>query len=132
MKNILILFSLLFISNLVVAQDSNFEIKFKSGNFTPEPTVDFQSRLKAQFNENRLGYIYRLVQFNSIPTETDKQKIKASGISLISFISNKAYVARIEKNLAISNWSDLKIRSIDFMKPRFKISPELTLSLIHI
>ena len=125
MKNILLVYALLFISSFGIAQNSTFEINLKSGKFTPEVTVNFQTAIKPQMEERRQGYIYRLVQFYSIPTNADKQRIAEAGIDLLSYISNKAFISKIENGISATALEGLNIRSLLAVKSQFKLSPQL-------
>ncbi|GAA3626782.1 S8 family serine peptidase [Flavivirga jejuensis] len=130
MKNYLLFFNLLFFSvtSLSANSSSGYEIIFKSEKFTPKVTTNFGKAIIPQSTEKNQGFIYRLIQFYTIPNNAEKQLIKHAGIELLSYIPNKAFIAKIQKNVSALHFEGLNIRSLLTIEGRFKLSPELTKS----
>jgi hypothetical protein len=129
MKNLLFSIVLLFgTTSLFANEHSEFEVKFKSGTIVPEVTTDFEKAITPQISELHQTYIYRVIQFYSIPTGNEKQKIAEMGIELISYIPNKAFIAKIKTDNSIARLQGLNIRSLFVIENQFKLSPRLTQS----
>ena len=71
------------------------------------------------------GKIYRLVQFNDIPTTAEHQRIKDAAIELLDYIPNKAYIASIPVGISKTKLADLNIRTILKIKKQWKQSEEV-------
>ncbi|MBU0980205.1 MAG: right-handed parallel beta-helix repeat-containing protein [Nanoarchaeota archaeon] len=67
-------------------QKPGYEILLKSRTFTPEEIVSPQAR----------GQGHVIMQFYDIPTQEEREALKAMGITLQDYIPNYAYVAHIE------------------------------------
>ena len=123
------LFSILILvtSSLVLTgQNTEFQIKFKAENFTPEVVTNFSKALELKSAEKTQGFIYRVIQFNSIPTTEEKQVIENFGIELLSYIPNKAFIAKLPNTLSGIDLSKLNIRSMFPIADHLKLSPQLT------
>lgn len=105
---------------------TEFEVKFKSGTFTPEITTDFQKAITPILTEKNQTTIYRLIQFYQIPSNDEKKLIKEAGIELLSYIPNKAFICGIHQDVSISKLKELAIRSITLIEAPIKLSSELT------
>lgn len=113
-------------SILSIKDSSNYEIKLKSGEFTPDVTDDFgkvSRQLSATENQES---VYRMIQFYDIPTLREKENLNKSGIELISYIPNKAFYAKIPTHILSSDLARLNIRSVFVIQEEFKLSSELT------
>ena len=129
MKNLLFSIVLFFgATSLFANEHSEFEIKFKSGTFVPEVTTDFGKATTPQLSELHQTYIYRVIQFYSIPTEVEKQKVAEQGIELLSYLPNKAFIVKMKKGNSIVRLKELNIRSVFVIERQFKLSPRLTQS----
>ena len=101
MKPFLFSILILLTSSLVLTgQNTEFQIKFKEENFTPEVVTNFSKALELKSAEKKQGFIYRVIQFNSIPTTEEKQVIENFGIELLSYIPNKAFIAKLPNSLS--------------------------------
>ena len=126
MKNLVVY--LLFFTTLFSSSNENFEfeIKLKSEKFIPEVTVNYQRVLDSRLMEKQEGQVYRLIQFYSIPTKIEKERIAKAGIELISYIPNKAYFAKFPSEISNASLALLNIRSLLIVEDKFKLSPLLT------
>ncbi len=126
MKNILVYTFLLIASFSFANNESGYEIKLKSGKFTPTVTNDIESVIKPRLEERGQESIYRLIQFYSVPTSTQKHELRKIGIELLSYIPNKAYISKIKRGISLSHLESLNIRSLLIIESNFKLSPTLT------
>lgn len=92
------------------AQNTSNHIMLKSGSILLEETTDF--KLVYQTNEVTQGHVYRLVQFQELPSKQDHAQIKGHGIDLVEYLPYKAYVARIPISIRATVLEGLNIRSI--------------------
>src|SRR5262245_49631544 len=94
-------------------QESDYNILLHSGSFLPaenKNSLDKSSELfqKSQFADK----YYIVVQFNNLPTESEKIQLKALGITLIDYIPNLAYTASVDRQFSISQLQQFDIRSV--------------------
>jgi len=134
MKNTLLLHLFTFVSFLSFSQnnsvyqaqeDADYEIKFKSGKFTPEATIDFALPLKRSSIEQGQEHVFRLIQFYSIPSDLEKKTLSKSGIELLHYIPNKAFLAKLDVDISTSDWKKFNIRSVLTLENKFKLSEDL-------
>ncbi len=107
------------------SQNQNFDIKLKSKTFTPAERVGFEDALQVRSSESPQGYIYRLVQFYTIPTTAEKLKLNAAGIELISYIPNNAYISKVSTSVSKTDLVEMNIRSIHIIENDMKLAPVL-------
>ena len=127
MKANLLSILIIFTSLLSVqGQNSEFEIKLKSEKITPEVMFDFEQELKPRIKELSQEHIYRIIQFYTIPTSSEKKRITEKGIKLLGYLPNKAFYARIPNSISNADLRQLNIRSILVLQDHHKMSTELT------
>jgi len=131
---------LLFLSSILMlacaplrAQESarNYLIHLSDGPFQFQN--DLQTnwiRLKTDQQAFVEGRVYSLIQFNTIPTNTDKAAISNQGIELISYIPNYAWIAKLDTSIQASMLANLNIRNIAKVSSLWKMSSELSSGII--
>jgi len=123
--SILFFFSLIQNTNAQIISQPN-EILLESERLIlPEniQTVDWKNEIVQGEIVN--GNVYRLVQFYEMPTPALHQRIKDTGIALLDYIPNKAYIASIPKNISTSKLKALNIRSIFQINKKWKQSDDV-------
>ncbi|MDB4516880.1 hypothetical protein N9089_04695, partial [Crocinitomicaceae bacterium] len=115
------------------AQESarNYLIHLSDGPFQFQN--DLQTnwiRLKTDQQAFVEGRVYSLIQFNTIPTNTDKAAISNQGIELISYIPNYAWIAKLDTSIQASMLANLNIRNIAKVSSLWKMSSELSSGII--
>ena len=133
MKKLLLLWfiSLLCFPFLVFAQTGDFNISINNQSFTPSENK------KSVINQRRIAvdasvhgaYQYYLVQFYELPDAAYKAQLKSSGVDLLYYIPNNAYITSVLSSSSLSVLNTDKVRAIVAYNAQFKISPELALQL---
>lgn len=124
MKNPLLIVIILFISFSTEAQD-NYNLQFKTGEVVPKENTKSIDAHSESFDKTFFkGHYYLLIQFNELPTKSEIEKLQRTGVELLSYIPNYAYLAKVEKKAFITkrDWTK-KTRHISAYLPLFKISP---------
>ncbi|MGB0863120.1 MAG: S8 family serine peptidase [Saprospiraceae bacterium] len=102
------------------------EILFKTGVKSLPNNVDaFIENPNIGINEVTDGYIYRLVQFHDMPNLTEQKQFFASGIQLIEYIPNKAYLVAIPVSYNFSLLKSFNVRAITKMAKEDKMNEYL-------
>lgn len=74
--------------------------------------------------------VYGLVQFNNIPTSDEKKTLLTSGIELISYVPNYAWIAKLDTSVQASTLVSLNIRNITKISSSWKMTEELKTGII--
>ena len=98
---------LLLIPACLSAQVSkDYNILLHSGKFIPRENISSLTKTTAVFQKSFFkGTHYVVIQFKSLPTQLQKDNLKAAGIELIDYIPNNAYTASVS---AATNLSEIK------------------------
>lgn len=109
------LYTFLFTGLSFSAFSQQYSVKLQSGSFVPEASV------KTVFNNSELynGRYYRYIQFFTIPTEQQKQKLQEQGIRLMSYLPENVFIASIASGAVLN---DKNIRSVFSIDPAYKLS----------
>jgi hypothetical protein len=111
------------------AQDEKgkFDLLFLSGTHTPAANVNNLEKIILNENERTADKLYRIIQFNEIPSNTIKEQLKNAGIELLTYVPNHAYFAAINSNvnIAVMRTSGFNIRAVLAVDSKFKIHPVL-------
>lgn len=87
------------------------------------------SNFKQQFKEKKSTgrqipkVEYTLLQFTKIPSVEEQQKMKSEGITLLSYLSNNAYYAKISSEFYSSSTTFANIRTSISVDPKYKLDP---------
>lgn len=124
--------ALLFLSLSVPAQDdSHYRLLLKSGSFIPAKSIS-PERLQT-FNSlvaRTGGKTFAIIQFETIPTENEKQQLLQSGIELLEYVPNTAYTASVSGQLTSEFLSQMKVRAVVELSAQQKMQPELARGLL--
>lgn len=125
MKNLLI-FVLSFTTVLGLQAQLSDVLSLSGGPFTPEHNIDFYlNRNIVDTDEIVAGQYYRLIQFDALPNATQLDQLRNTGIELLQYIPNKAYLVAIAQNYQISNLRNYGVRYISKIPDFIKLSEEL-------
>lgn len=69
--------------------------------------------------------VFIIIQFNGIPSETDKEKLQNADITLLEYIPENAYTAVANKGINMATLQNTSARSVVFLNPEQKIQPIL-------
>lgn len=106
--------------------DSRYRLSLQAGNFIPEKNIT-ASRVN-NLNQKMARFRNRsfvLIQFESLPGETEKKLMKGAGIELLDYIPNNAYTATITGTLSAALLSRLNARAVINPEPVQKMQPSL-------
>lgn len=97
--------------NAQVGQDYN--ILIHSGKFIPEENISGITKSAAVFQQSLFkGKYYVVIQFKALPTQQQKDNLKAVGIELIDYIPNNAYTASVSADINVSDIKSPLFRAI--------------------
>ena len=118
---------LCFISIISFSQkDTSTALQLRSGNVFTEKNISAE---KVKTFTERLrkvnGKSFAVLQFEQLPTEVQKQQLKASGIELLEFIPGNAYTVCITKNIDYTILRSARARSIVELSPEQKMHPAM-------
>ncbi len=124
MRNYLLLLVSIFTVN-ASAQLSN-ELKLKNNHFTPENNLEeYISSVQLGKRDLVQDKYYKIIQFEEMPSNKERQALKDSGIELLSYIPNKAYVASFPVGFNPDLLKSLSIRYIHNLDPKLKLSDKI-------
>ncbi len=116
---------LVFFPALLSAQvNQDYSILLHSGKFIPESNIKSITKNAPVLQQSLFnGRHYVVIQFKTLPTQLQKDNLKADGIELIDYIPNNAYTASVS---AATNISDIRsdlFRAVFQFKPADKAAP---------
>lgn len=94
------------------------------------------SNFKQQFKEKKSTgkqipkTEYTLLQFTKIPSVEEQQKLKSQGITLISYLSNNAYYAKISSEFYSKSTVSDNIRAAVTVDSKYKLDPIIASGII--
>lgn len=104
--------------------DSDYTLLLKSGNYQLEEGQLMQSLNGPSINNQ----YYRIMQFYSVPSQTEQNEMKKLGILFFDYIPKNAYMVSIPKDITETQLSKFGIRSIAEVKPEMKLTKLLSSS----
>lgn len=122
----LMAFVLLLSMSVSAQEDSRYRLLLKSGAFIPPKNItaeniDNYNRAASRTNGKALA----VIQFEQIPSPSERLQLKQSGIELLDYIPNNAYTALITGSINLLSLTNLKARSIFELTAQQKMQPEL-------
>jgi hypothetical protein len=108
-------------------EKGKYDLLFLSGTITPDGNISSLDEKMFKENERTDDKLYRIIQFNEIPTNSVKAQLKNAGIELLTYVPNNAYFAALKSNVdvALMRSADFNIRSVLAVDPKFKVHPLL-------
>lgn len=124
---VITLFAVLAFPFMLTAQgNQDYRILIKSGSFIPSANIGSVTRQADVFQKSLFqGKNYITIQFNSLPDNAMKAKLKASGIALMDYIPNYAFTAVVGANVTIDLLRSYPVRSVFQFTASQKTIPEL-------
>ena len=121
---ILIVLMFPFALHAQVSQDYN--ILLHSGKFIPQENISIVTKISPVFQQSLFnGRHYVVIQFKALPTQVQKDNLKAVGIELIDYIPNNAYTASVSADINISDFKSSLFRSVFQFKPQDKAAQDM-------
>ncbi|MBL7743678.1 MAG: S8 family serine peptidase [Chitinophagaceae bacterium] len=119
--------ALLLLSLFSYSQDERqFSLSLKGGSFIPEKNITVEKisdidRRSVKFR----GKSFLVIQFEKIPSETEKKQLVQAGIELLEYIPHNAYTATVTGSLNTALLQQVKARAIVELAPEQKMQPAL-------
>lgn len=107
-------------------QTGEWSIKANSVEFLKSKAIK-DKQLKSKSLEKKYPLV---IQFEKLPTETQREKIKASGVELIDYLPDYAFAALVPTQLSEKQKQELQIRAFVELPLNAKVAPELTSKFI--
>lgn len=107
-------------------QKSSGKLLLKNGVITSQPAISEGS--VRGINQKVLSKHRRslvVIQFDNLPSEEEKHRLKEEGIQLLDYIPDKAYSAMITRQLSVASLQKFKTRAVLELKATQKMSPDL-------
>src|SRR5690606_35158813 len=101
----------------------NYEVQFKSGNYTPVQVS--WNQVSPAGSEVVNGHYYRYIQFKQIPSDEQKAQLARAGVQLYNYVPGYTYMASIPAGLNLASVDDGNIRAVFPVAEQFKLSAEL-------
>ena len=124
MQRSILIVLFIFIYGLLSAQLTN-EIKLATRTIIPEENLDNYLTQKVLQEDLVDGKYYRLIQFESLPDLSSIQKMESKGLTLLSYIPDKAYYASISVNFDDRNLRSFGVRHIATIPTVMKVDEDL-------
>lgn len=114
-----VFFSLVFSVISFASLSQNHTLRLKSGTYA----VDSKSDVNWTSEETIGDHFYRIIAFETIPTETVKRDLENAGIQLLDYLPNSAFFASIPTNI---DWSVLQNATVLPIRNEYKLSKLLS------
>ena len=100
MKNKILLFTLIIFSliQLNAQERGKYDLLLLSGTVRVNPNTDRLSEQHASNDEIIDNKYFRIIQFQQIPTDKEKEELKTKGIDLIGYLPNFSFFAAISQS----------------------------------
>jgi hypothetical protein len=114
------------LTQITLAQEAKYIIKFKSGFFLPADTP--QKNIDRVFDDALVfgEKTYVLIQFHEIPGREAQLSMKQDGITLLEYIPNYAYFASAPSEITPFFLYKYKVRALETIDFRHKTDPRLS------
>lgn len=102
-----------------------YSISLKSGSFIPEKNIN-ESKIKELNLQSRPGgKRFLIIQFEKLPDEQEKVRLRQSGIDLLDYVPNNAYSVVVSGSIDQEVLISTKARSVIRLSPEQKMQPAL-------
>jgi hypothetical protein len=111
LKNLYIL--ILFLATSATTSFGQYRIMLKNESFTPDKNISVEKLVelnKKMTSLNRKSFV--IIQFENIPTESEKKQLQAEGIELLDYIPNNAYSATVTRAFSAATLQKNNVRSV--------------------
>ncbi|MGB3007341.1 MAG: S8 family serine peptidase, partial [Chitinophagaceae bacterium] len=119
------LFIFVLIPGLVIAQPGrDYSVLLNTGKITPIENISQLNNNAEVFKNSRFeSRYYVVIQFNKLPDQAEKEKLKSAGIELIDYLPYYAYTASISTSTDINQIKSFTFRSIFSLNADQKAMP---------
>ncbi|OXE98196.1 S8 family serine peptidase [Flavobacterium araucananum] len=110
--------------------DTDFTVSLNGNKIATSATFKQQFKDKKSTAKQNPKTEYTLLQFTKIPSVDEQQKLKAQGITLLSYLSNNAYYAAISSEFYSKSTVSDNIRASIAIDPKYKLDPMIVDNVI--
>lgn len=104
---------ILLTESIYAQQEKDYSILLNSGKFTPVENISGLTKNSVEFRQSLfLNKHYITIQFKTLPSQQEKNNLKATGIELIDYIPNYAYTASVSADFDLSSFKSFNLRSV--------------------
>ena len=114
MNKIFVILSCIFLS--LFSNSQSYDLKLNSGSF------EIEKNLETNFSELNP---YRLLIFNEIPTQDDKDKLEDLGVNFLYYLPENIYVASLSNDISNDILIYYGINSVNKLNSQYKIDKKL-------
>lgn len=110
----------------ILMAGSTPEVRLKTGNQSLPANLE-QVILNPSIEPGELfnGFYFRIIQFNQIPSPSQKEVLLQAGIRLTSYLPDRAFQAVINQNADLSALRQAGARSVVVFQPKWKLNRDL-------
>lgn len=125
LRTLILLTVSMLVGSTLYAQ-ANYNLYLKSGTLLSHELPTLSSLNETQLQGSHFqGNHYLLLQFDALPTVSEKERMKQAGIQLLDYVPNFSFLAQIDKNLSVNRLREFGVRSALPLAPRMKLAPSL-------
>jgi hypothetical protein len=107
-------------------QDHRYDLLLKTGPVIPEKniTADKISALDRKVSRTG-GKSFLIIQFDKIPSATERKQLQQAGIELLDYVPNNAYTATVTGSLNSALLEQVKARAVIALTPEQKMQADI-------
>ncbi|MEO5562789.1 MAG: S8 family serine peptidase [Chitinophagaceae bacterium] len=110
----------------VPSDESRYRLQLSDANFIPSNNIAADKLAVVNRKSVRVDKkSFAIIQFEAIPTETERKQLQQAGIELLDYVPNYAYTVTIKDSLSATVLKRLKARAVIEVAPRQKMQPDL-------
>jgi len=126
-----LLLNVIFSISTIGQSDKQYRLELKNGSFLPERNITSGkiSALNRKLKPlNKKSFV--IIQFDKIPSESERKDLQNGGIELLDYIPNNAFTATVQGSLNELNLKRAGARSVVFPGPEQKLQASLANGII--
>ncbi len=121
-----LIFCFAFATTTSAQKNSDYTIQLKFGTFIPEQNINSLTKENIVFSNSLFENKYYLIlQFNQLPTDSEKLKLQQAGIVLIDYIPNLCFTASIDHTFNLNALNQNNVRSVFQLSSVQKTIPDV-------
>lgn len=111
--------------NLALSGQNQYLLHTVNGDIDVQANFSQQNNLILEKENPYHGNVYKIIQFYSIPTQEQREKLEQTGIKLFNYLPQNAYFASIPVTLNSTTLNGFNIRSTVDIDDRFKMASSI-------
>ena len=110
---------------LTHAQKDSYELKLKSGKYLLNNNISTFKTTDLGTQSLYNGSYYCYIQFSSIPSTEEKKALKSAGVTLLNYLPDYYFVAKLSPGVDVSTLPSYSIEGIHKIEGAYKINEAL-------